>query len=98
MSGVSISRGSGLRLCEYLHRIDFEGVGWLHWPCVQGRRPRPNGIDAPHSARDEGLRQTEFDSQGRSFYRYGNDLWFRWPKLLVCAGRIEFGVGGEWEF
>jgi hypothetical protein len=39
----------------------------LYWPCVPGRRPRPNGIDAPQSARDEGLRQTEFDSRGHLF-------------------------------
>jgi hypothetical protein len=24
----------------------------LHWPCVSGRRPRPNGIDAPSNARE----------------------------------------------
>jgi len=32
---------------KWLRRIVVWGVGWLYWPCVPGRRPRPNGIDAP---------------------------------------------------
>ena len=33
-------------------RIVLKRVGWLGWPCVPGRRPRPNGIDAPSNARE----------------------------------------------
>jgi hypothetical protein len=66
----------------------------LNWPCVPGRRPRPDDIDAPHSARDEGLRQTEFDSQG-PFFSVRNDLWFHCSQLLVAPGRAELGVEGS---
>jgi hypothetical protein len=55
----------------------------LDWPCLPGRRPRPDDIDATHNARDEGLRQTEFDSQGR-FFAVGKDHWSHCSKLLAA--------------
>ncbi len=45
-------RASKLARGEYLRRLVLKRVGWLDWPCVSGRRPRPNGIDAPPSARE----------------------------------------------
>jgi hypothetical protein len=35
-----------VRSLEDLRRIVSRGVGWLDWPCLPGRRPRPDDIDA----------------------------------------------------
>src|SRR5205814_8777428 len=98
MDESSRKRGPFDRVGAYLRRIVSRGVGCLNWPCVPGRRPRPDDIDASHSARDEGLRQTEFDSQG-PFFSVRNDFWFHCSKLpiarvgssLVSEGSEDFG-------
>jgi hypothetical protein len=60
----------------------------LYWPCVPGSRPRPDDIDASQSARDEGLRQTEFDSRGLFLGRERSLVLLF--EMARCAGRVEF--------
>jgi hypothetical protein len=53
-------RGAGAHLCccagpmgsAAARRVVLKRVRWVDWPCVPGRRPRPNGIDAPSNARE----------------------------------------------
>jgi hypothetical protein len=47
-----ISSAAADRLRSVAYRFALKGVEWLHWPCLPGRRPRPNGIDAPPNARE----------------------------------------------
>ena len=72
------------------------GVGWLHWPCVSGSRPRPNGIDAPSNAREMRDRGKQSSMRrARSPYRQRTMLVPPSELARRTAG-IESGFEGKW--